>query len=56
MAIVPMPGKVVLGFKVFLNIPTPVHFVPRHVFILHFCGFSDKAAESTVLLGVLGSW
>lgn len=54
--IAPMPGNVVLGFEGFLNIAAPVHFVSRHVFILHFCGFSGKVAQSTVLLGVLGSW
>lgn len=56
MAISPMPGQVVLGFQGFLNIAASVHFVPRHVFILHFCGISGKVAQSTVLLGVLGWW
>lgn len=57
MAVVPMPGKVVLGFQGFLNIPAPVHFVPRHVpFILNFYGFSGRPTQSTVLLGVLDSW
>lgn len=48
-----VPGKAVLGFQGFLNIAVPVHFVPRHVFILQFCGLSGKAAQSTVL-SVLG--
>lgn len=54
--IVSVPGKVGLGFQGFLNIAAPVHFVPRHVFILHFCGFLGKVAQSTVLLSVVGQW
>lgn len=56
MVIVSVPGKVGLGFQGFLNIAAPVHFVPRHVFILHFCGFLGKVAQSTVLLSVVGQW
>lgn len=55
-AIAPVPGQVVLGFQGFLNIAAPVHFVPRRVFILNFCSISGKAAQSTVLLGVLDWW
>ena len=50
-AIVPVPGKVVSGSQGFPTVAVPVHFVPRHVFILHFCGFSGEEA-----LRVLSSW
>lgn len=51
MVIVPMLRKVVLGSQGFPSVAAPVHFVPRHVFILHFCGFSRKAA-----VRALSSW
>lgn len=35
-------------FSELLDIAAPVHFVPRHGFILHFCGFSGKALFSWV--------
>lgn len=49
--IVPVPEKAVLGSQGFPFVSAPVHFVPRRVFILHFCGFSGEEA-----LRVLSSW
>lgn len=42
--ILPLLGEVVLGSQGFPSMATPVHFVPRHVFILSFCGFSGEEA------------